>query len=249
MDFKIKGHSKYKLHRENYLVIKSSDIDDNRLIKSAQKQNYFKSNFFKTPKIHDIGKTYFSMDYIGGKSFNEFLELASKDDLDFLIERIQGYLSEIIVGSVEIPTSVLKNKLNSLDIGKKFVSLLDNKKSIKVYVGNCHGDMTLSNMIFAKDIYLIDFLDSYIESPTMDLVKLRQDTHLYWSLNMIDKNIDFTKVKLGLKYIDNWILDTYEIEDYELLQIVNLIRIYPYTNDKKIISWLDENIKKLCEHL
>jgi len=116
-------------------------------------------------------------------------------------------------------------------------------------VGNCHGDMTLSNMIFGKDIYLIDFLDSYIESPTLDLIKLRQDTHLYWSLNMIDKTTDLTKIKLGLNYIDNWILDNYKIEDYELLQIINLLRIYPYTKDEKIINWLDTNIKKLCELL
>lgn len=249
MDFKVKGHSKYKLHRENSLVVKSSDIEDERLYKSAQKQNSFKSNFFKTPKIQDITNNSFSMDYIGGKSFNEFFEYASKHDLDSLIESIQGYFSETIIGSVEVPTSILKNKLNSLNIGKKFVSLLDNKESLSVYVGNCHGDMTLSNMIFGKDIYLIDFLDSYIESPTMDLVKLRQDTHLYWSLNMIDKTTDLTKIKLGLKYIDNWILDNYQIEDYELLQIINLLRIYPYTTDEKIINWLDENIKKLCELL
>lgn len=249
MDFKVKGHSKYKLHRENSLVIKSSDIEDERLYKSAQKQNLFKSNFFKTPKIHDITNTSFSMDYIGGKSFNEFFEYASKDDLDFLIENIQGYLSETIIGSVEIPISILKNKINSLNIEKKFLYLLDNKESISVYVGKCHGDMTLSNMIFGKDIYLIDFLDSYIESPTLDLIKLRQDTHLYWSLNMIDKTTDLTKIKLGLKYIDNWIIDNYKIEDYELLQIINLLRIYPYTNDEKIISWLDKNIKKLCELL
>ena len=249
MDFKVKGHSKYKLHRENSLVIKSSDIQDERLYKSAQKQNSFKSNFFKTPKIHDMSNFSFCMDYIGGKSFNEFFEYASKDDLDFLIENIRGYLSETIIGSVDIPTSLLKNKINSLNIKKNFLYLLDNKESIQVYVGNCHGDMTLSNMIFGKDIYLIDFLDSYIESPTMDLVKLRQDTHLYWSLNMIDKTTDLTKIKLGLKYIDNWILNNYKIEDYELLQIINLLRIYPYTTDKRIINWLDENIKKLCELL
>jgi len=249
MDFKVKGHSKYKLHRENSLVIKSSDIEDERLHKSAQKQKNFKSNYFKTPKVHDISNSFFIMDYIGGKSFNEFFEYASKDDLDFLIENIQGYLSETIIGSVDIPTSILKNKINSLNIEKKFLYLLDNKESIYVYVGNCHGDMTLSNMIFGKDIYLIDFLDSYIESPTLDLIKLRQDTHLYWSLNMIDKTTDLTKIKLGLNYIDNWILDNYKIEDYELLQIINLLRIYPYTKDEKIINWLDTNIKKLCELL
>jgi tRNA A-37 threonylcarbamoyl transferase component Bud32 len=250
MDFKVKGHSKYKLSLidDNY-VKKYTDLSDDRLVLSAKKQNKFKSNFFKKPEIISIDDTSFIMKYIRGKSFAEFLELASKSDLDFLIEKLDGYFSETIVGEIELPIEVLKNKINSLNLGKKFVSLLDNKSTIKIYVGNCHGDMTLSNMIFSNNIYLIDFLDSYIESPTMDLVKLRQDTHLYWSLNMIDKTTDFTKIKLGLKYIDNWILNNYKIEDYNLLQVINLLRIYPYTTDEKILNWLDENIKHLCEHL
>jgi len=104
-------------------------------------------------------------------------------------------------------------------------------------------------MIFAEDIYLIDFLDSYIESPTMDIIKLRQDTHLYWSLNMVDKVIDLTKIKLGLQYIDNWLVNNYPIENYEIFQIINLLRIYPYTNDDKIKLYLDKNINKLCKLL
>lgn len=249
MDFKVKGHSKYTLYREKSLVIKSSDTHDERLYKAAQKQKNFKSNYFKTPKVHEIHNSFFIMDYIRGHSFVEFFEMASKEDLDFLIEKLDGYFKENIVSCINLPIEVLKNKLTSLNIEKKIVSLLNNKSHISVYVGNSHGDMTLSNMIFGKDIYLIDFLDSYIESPTMDLVKLRQDTHLYWSLNMVDKTTDLTKVKLGLKYIDNWINDNYKIGDYELLQLINLLRIYPYSTDKKINNWLDKNIKELCEHL
>ena len=109
--------------------------------------------------------------------------------------------------------------------------------------------MTLSNMIFAEDIYLIDFLDSYIESPTMDIIKLRQDTHLYWSLNMVNDITDLTKIKLGLKYIDNFLLNNYNVDEYYFLQIINLIRIFPYTIDKETEDWLTKNINELCEHL
>ena len=127
--------------------------------------------------------------------------------------------------------------------------LLDNELDIRIKVGLAHGDMTLSNMIFTDEIYLIDFLDSYIESPTMDLVKLRQDTHLHWSLNMISSVTDLSKIKLGLSYIDDWLVENYPIEKYELLQIINLQRIYPYTNNVKIKKYLETNINKLCEIL
>lgn len=249
MDFKVKGHSKYNLTKEENVVVKSSTDIDDRLVLSAKKQQNFKSSFFKTPDVLGITNSSFSMEYIEGKSFKEYFLLATKNDLDFLIKSLKGYFDETIVGKIDVSTDILKNKINSLNIGKNFVSLLDKKNTIPMLVGKCHGDMTLSNMIFGKDIYLIDFLDSYIESPTMDLVKLRQDTHLHWSLNLIESPRDLTKLKLGLKYIDEWIRDEYLIEEYNLLQIINLLRIYPYVKDDRMNTWLDSNIKRLCEHL
>lgn len=248
MDFKLKGHSKYNLKKIDNLVVKSSTTNDIRLCKSAEKQQTFKSSYFKTPKIHEINPYSFSMEYIEGMSFNDYFLLATKNDLDFLINSLKGYFNESIVGKLDISVDVIKNKLELSAIGKNFIYLLDNKKTIPLLVGRCHGDMTLSNMIFSKDIYLIDFLDSYIESPTMDLVKLRQDTHLHWSLNLIQSKTDLNKIKLGLKYIDTWIQDEYLIEEYKMLQIVNLIRIYPYIRDNHMKKWVDLNIKKLCEH-
>lgn len=249
MNFKVKGHSKYKLSLTDGWVKKESFENDNRLVKSALKQKKFKSNYFKTPDVKEINKNSFLMKYIIGKSFSEFFNQATKYDLDLLIEKLDGYFSETIIGDIKIPISILEDKIKSLPEGQFLLPILSNKKEIKIKVGNCHGDMTLSNMIFSNDFYLIDFLDSYIESPTMDLIKLRQDTHLYWSLNMIDIPKDLTKIKLGLKYIDNWIQDNFKIEEYELLQVINLLRIYPYTTDNDIKMWLQYNINKLCERL
>ena len=249
MDFKVKGHSNYKLEIQNDFVIKKSDTGDSRLIISANKQKSFKSNFFKTPKVYDITDKSFTMDYISGESFSQFFTNATKRDLDDLIRRIDGYLQERIVGEFQLPKSILENKLKSLPNGSDYLSILDNIENLKVKVGISHGDMTLSNMIFAEDVYLIDFLDSYIESPTMDIVKLRQDTHLHWSLNMVDNIVDLTKIKLGLEYIDKWLVKHHPIENYELFQIINLLRIYPYTDDNNIKVYLDNNIKWLRELL
>ena len=104
-------------------------------------------------------------------------------------------------------------------------------------------------MIFAEDIYLIDFLDSYMETPTIDILKLRQDTHLHWGFNMVDNVRDVVKIKIGLGYIDEWIMDTFDIDQYNLLQSINLFRIFPYTDDPKIKEYLTRNIRKLCERL
>ena len=249
MDFQVKGHSKYNLKLENNIVTKSSFNDDKRLVISATKQKKFKSNFFKKPKVYQIESDSFQMEYIKGESFSQFFNTATKRDLDFLIKKIDGYLKENIIGNVDIPISVFKNKLKSLPNGEDLLHIFGNKEFINVHVGLSHGDLTFSNMIFAEETYLIDFLDSYLESPTIDIVKLRQDTDLFWSLNMIDENVDLTKIKLCLNYIDSWIESNYKIEDYNILQIINLVRIYPYTSDNKIKTWLEKNINKLCETL
>ena len=250
MDFKVRGHSKYKLKLENNLVTKYHYKDDDRLVASANKQTEFISKYFKTPKVLDIQSNKFEMEYISGYSFSQFLTSASKRDLDGFINKIDGYLKENIIGELNVPIQLFINKIKSIDFNSDLLlSKIKDKKDIKIKVGLSHGDMTLSNMIFAEDIYLIDFLDSYIESPTMDIVKLRQDTHLYWSLNMVNDITDLTKIKLGLKYIDNFLLNNYNVEEYYFLQRINVIRIFPYTIDKETEDWLTKNINELCEHL
>jgi aminoglycoside/choline kinase family phosphotransferase len=60
-------------------------------------------------------------------------------------------------------------------------------------VGTCHGDFTFSNILFGDNkIYLLDFLDSFIESPLIDIVKIRQDTCFKWSV-MLEKEMPLHK--------------------------------------------------------
>jgi len=250
MDFKVKGHSDSSIsirsnNDKNVVFKESTNI---RLRKSIKKHQDFSSNFFKTPIIHDVSpepNNAYTMEYINGYSFFEFLNLCSKKDLDDFILKLSGYFNETIHETIKIPTNILINKLNSIGYYSDYYYIFGGTDYLEVYTGNCHGDMTLSNMIFKDDdVYLIDFLDSYIESPTMDLIKLRQDTHLHWSFNMIDvKKSDLMKSKIALKYIDEWITDTYDMRNYKILQIINLVRIFPYTSDIKIKNFIHEKIK------
>lgn len=249
MGIKVRGNSGYSLNIKGNRIVKSSLTPDPRLVKSAQKQNEFSSSFFKTPKIFSITDSSFTMERINGGSFVDFFNNASKRDLDGLINKLDGYFKERTIGEGFISTDLIKKKLkNSLE-ASEMIDYLDEIRSINMKYGLCHGDLTFSNMIFAEDIYLIDFLDSYMETPTIDILKLRQDTHLYWGFNMTDNIRDAVKLKIGLTYIDEWIMDTFDIDQYNLLQSINLFRIFPYTNDPKIKEYLTQNIRKLCEHL
>jgi tRNA A-37 threonylcarbamoyl transferase component Bud32 len=244
LDFKVKGHSKYKLSLVEGWVKKSASEEDERLVKSAVKQKDFKSEYFKSPMVLDTTSNYFLMEYIEGHSFVEFLTYATKNDIDKLIKKFEGYFSETITGQESISSDVFIEKLNSID------SSLINKfnhipKEVKIYKGKCHGDLTLSNMIFANDVYMIDFLDSFIESPTIDLVKLRQDTHLGWSLEMSELKYDINKLKISLNYLDEWLVNTYDINEYHFLQKVNLCRILPYAKTDSIKRFIDNKFNTL----
>lgn len=244
MDFKVKGHSSYRLKLNNGLVTKSAESDDLRLMKSAGKQKEFTSKFFKSPLIHSINNDSFVMNYIEGHSFIEFLTYANKRDIDNLLNRIQGYFKERIKGETEVSIDVFKQKVTDIGFSDKFHKW-EWPKKVTVYEGTCHGDMTFSNMIFSNEIYLIDFLDSYLESPTMDLIKLRQDTHLHWSLLMTDKKYDKTKIKIALKYIDDYLISNFNIQNYKFLQKINLLRILPYAKDIVVSNFVNNAINRL----
>ena len=104
---------------------------------------------------------------------------------------------------------------------------------------------TLSNMLFSKnnDLVLIDFLDSFINSPLMDMVKLRQDTQLTWFYCLYSHKYDENRLNMVLSYIDNkcdieFSENRYYKKYYLLFQYLNCFRIIPYLKDDRICNKL-----------
>ena len=123
----------------------------------------------------------------------------------------------------------------------KYIDKCFESGNIIIPCGECHGDLTISNMLFANNqIYLIDFLDSYIESPMQDIVKIRQDTNYYLITllyNYKDDEYNLLQIKNNLNYIDNIICLHFNnyfwyIKYYGIFQLINLIRIIPYLKDE-----------------
>ena len=124
------------------------------------------------------------------------------------------------------------------------------ENDLLIPVGVCHGDLTFSNILMKDNkIILIDFLDSYLETPLQDIVKIRQDTAHFWSLKVIDKKIDKIKIKIILEYIDRKITKHYQGKDfmqyYNIFQVINLLRILPYTQDKELLKVLKNEISRI----
>lgn len=275
-DIKLIGHSGCKLEisdKDGLLsVVKTSKSDEYniRLQKQCEKQKVFKHDFFKTPlilddKYDDSGLFSFSMEYINGLTLSEYLRKIGITDIEKMAQMFFCIIPEKCefdndAKGVFIPKiEELENKISSTEkdegIGEIFSKLKAYDWSCCVR-GDCHGDMTLENIIWSNDsLYLIDFLDSFYDSWMIDFAKLLQDLECKWSYRNdggIDENLEirlliFKQVlldRLSLIDADGKLLNTI----YCML-LINLLRIMPYTSDSRIKIYLRREIDKIFKKI
>ncbi len=131
-------------------------------------------------------------------------------------------------------------------------SFFDALTAMTIPVGRCHGDLTFSNILFnGNNYYLIDFLDSFIETPLQDIAKIRQDTAFRWSQLMYTKRYDSVRLSIICNKIDSE-LDAYfsnkyqwYAEHYKCLQLMNILRILPYSHEERVVDYLKNVLNSL----
>jgi len=269
----LKGHSGCIINIVDDKVIKTAKSDKysiDRLQAQKQKQERFKQlslpKGIYTPAV--LGDTYsMEMEYCPSLNILQFLVYASKEQVDLLCGSLKLLVFELSSLVVPIQDVYPQIKQKYLDICGKcdlsgvadiFYKLLPGSRTvpdvIEVPVGICHGDLTLSNVLIDtlhQRIVLVDFLDSFIESPLIDIVKLRQDTKHYWTCFLNQNEYDQTRIKTMLDYMDKNLDDyfkeafPYYNKFYTLFQYINLLRILPYSQDQKTTDYLKEQIKCL----
>lgn len=249
--------------------ISSGNSYDSRLLLQADKQKkFYLSNqipSIRCPEVFDVHSESspfkFRMSYISGVCYGDFLNYSSpstinnfKDSLISYIESLRC-IEENNYSDAEFRARCL-DKLNSIEDkieNQGFLGYLKERieKCSDVFLPEsfCHGDLTLSNILFSNDLtYFIDFLDSYIESWVIDLIKLKQDLYYFWSLSRIPVYRNMRSIQTSLhiwNYIDKKYHEVTSSEEFKILEAINFLRIYPYVtcgNEKNI---LENIIKKL----
>lgn len=248
-----------------------------RLIIQAEKQRHAALEEYqhvRIPQIFDVVQdekhAVIKMEYVYSRNFIEYFETAGFEQIDYFIKALILFVEKELKESPvqKISTSITVDKFN--DVYKKIKSNVFLKDDIQIYrlvkkageriavlamqeyinipVGLCHGDLTFSNILFnGNNYYLIDFLDSFIESPLMDIVKIRQDSYHLWSQLMYMKPFDNLRLKIICKKIDMEIhkyFQRYEWYNqyYEVYQILNLLRILQYAKEQKVVDYLKEEL-------
>lgn len=249
-----------------------------RLVNQARKQQEagkFEYQHIRVPAIFDVKQdskgASIKMEYIYSKNFVEYFENAGFEQINYFIKALEYFLEREISASEmsNIPSSALLDKFadvkkrtlaNKALVGDSdVVALLERSENVfseigdmYIPIGRCHGDLTFSNLLFnGNNYYLIDFLDSFIESPMLDIVKLRQDTAYRWSQLMYTKSFDSVRLRIVTekidKEIDDYFTDKYSWyrKYYKPLQLMNFLRIIQYAKDKDVIIFLKKTILSL----
>ena len=273
------------VHEDNDLFIHKSTHDAGyvpRLVNQANKQiaaSKIEYQNIRVPKIFDVEKNDSSatikMEYIYSRNFVEHFEQAGFEQIKYLIGAIKYFIDlEIKNSQIQtVPSCILTDKM--ADVARKVeknVHLKDDDEAQELVrlstdvmnrvgdmvlpVGMCHGDLTFSNILFnGNNYYLIDFLDSFIESPLLDIVKIRQDTAYLWSTLMYHKPFDKVRLSIISEKIDTAI-DEYFTEKYQWyrdyympLQLMNFLCILQYGHDDKVIAYLKRVISSQLKSL
>ena len=264
--------------KNRFLISKSTNNIEyiDRLERQTVKQKKYRDFFPRNqdiiiPEVVNEKKTNisfsFRMKYYPATDSLTFLENSNLNNIDLFLKNILQIIDINIKNSSykKIKNKVLLKKVNSVqksisskDINQLFFGHFERtidyleklEDSILIPVGICHGDFTLSNILIQNQkLVLIDFLDSFLETPLQDIVKIRQDTSHFWSLSLLEKNIDKTKLKIILTYMDEYIEKYYQKKDfmkfYDIFQVINLLRIIPYVQDKKLLSNIKIELDKI----
>lgn len=262
------------VHEDNELFIHKSTHDAGyvpRLVNQANKQiaaSRIEYQNIRVPKIFEVeqseSEATIKMEYIYSRNYIEHFEQAGFEQVKYLIGAIKYFIDlEISNSTVQtVPSTILTDKMADVarkveknvhlkdddeaqELVRRSVDVMNGVGDMTMPVGMCHGDLTFSNILFnGNNYYLIDFLDSFIESPLLDIVKIRQDTAYLWSTLMYNKPFDKVRLSIISEKIDGAI-DEYFAEKYQWyrdyympLQLMNFLRILQYGHDEKVIAYL-----------
>jgi thiamine kinase-like enzyme len=246
---KLEGHSGCNLsflNNNGKSIIRkiSKDVNYNqRLENQCKKQYNFNHKIIKTPKIIEFGLNnenlfYFDMEYVNGFKFNEYIKFKKFTQIVDIFSKIIDFIFENFTNNNLNYSNQIITKIDSITktnlIDNHIIEQLESYSKIPCNNGYCHGDLTFENIIISNDqIYLIDFLDSYIESPIIDISKLLQEFDLNWSNRNAESDNAISLIRnifLKRQLYDKINQFNINLLSIELQRKLTLMRILPYTN-------------------
>ncbi len=135
----------------------SSPSYNKRLELQIKKQELFSNQVFRnveTPKVLSKEDSYFDMEYVTGRSFDEYFSTCSVNDIEFVFDSLCGYFDGLISHSQyyqpEVSKKRLLDKINSLETHTNHLTDLYHIRqmvssiTMRIPQTFCHGDLTFT---------------------------------------------------------------------------------------------------------
>jgi phosphotransferase family enzyme len=225
-----------------------------RLERQMIKQREFAHPHIKKPAVFESGvendRFYFTMEYVNGVQLSTYISRSTVRDFDPLIDRLLRFVRSNICEAAANFTAPINEKLSSISSTNRLSidRLVQYCRAFDwgaIPTGYCHGDFSFENiLVHQSDLYLIDFLDSFIETPYLDLSKLLLDVLVFWSWRS-EKRRPIIKNA----YVYDLVLsqmNSREIEIVRRLLVLDLLRILPYARTNGNALFVQDALEHLA---
>jgi hypothetical protein len=225
-----------------------------RLEQQMIKQREFAHPWIRKPSVYEFGteneRFYFTMEYVNGVQLSTFISRNTVRDLDPIIEQLLAFVRSNICKTTTDFRAPLSEKLasissiSSVPIDRYFQYCLAFDWSA-IPTGYCHGDLSFENMlVHQSNLYFIDFLDSFIETPYLDLSKLLLDILVLWSWRFEKRRPIIKAAHLYDIVLSQ--LESREVEIVRRLLVLNLLQILPYANANHNALFVQDALEHLA---
>jgi len=232
-------------------VLLMENADGNRFIRKINNtdRNYERLSSllnygFKVPIIYQKNNHILDMEYIDGLDIKTYLKVHG---IEYLLNFLFSIIDKMSYISIDKDYSDIYNyKLSIIN----FEDLPFSKDELLLKLPNIlpqsiyHGDMTLENLIYAKNnqFYLIDAVTIEYDSWVFDIAKMRQDLHCGWFIRDSQDHNLMTYANM----LQDRLLTRFRIANNDYLLILMLLRVFQHAKkDSSEYNFLLSEIQKL----
>jgi hypothetical protein len=264
---------KIVLDKNQSLVLKTFFENFDRVKKNILKQTQFTEITIDNCRISSVKVNNFlikehslelSMKFIDGYNGSDFVLHGDRSLSQFLDKALSFFLEHEISQSYidNVSLEIFQNKFNQIvkslksDRFDDILISVQNKiaelpASLKFPIGRCHGDLTLENIIYNSydGFMLIDFIDTFLETPLQDVAKINQDLIFGWSARNSPESFQTKSTLFAIASYPAYAkyLCLIYPEQIKLLTLFSLIRILPYLKDIYSEKWLCNKLQIFLE--
>lgn len=243
----------YEVLDGKVVVTKRAGSDSSRLHAQYRKQSTFPSSMhIQVPKIiipwHDDA---FSMEYVPSMPLGKYFQTASVSELASCGDKIVNFIKDQIAKS-KISNAPLNHDLDFLEkIRNMQTSLTESNhkivhraaeilepwsSSFPQLIGPNHGDFSFENILInprSNEVWLVDFLDSPIESPLLDVGRILIDSeHGWWGSGIYPLASEkIAGNSLGMRIRTECELIGITSDQLSFFKMFTALRIIPYTTN------------------